>query len=47
MATTGRLSDTLDSPARTSRRLLGSMLLAWITTLGTTARLDPEHIRSE
>ena len=24
-----------------------SMLLAWITTLGTTARLDPEHIRAE
>lgn len=24
-----------------------SMLLAWVTTLGTTARLDPEHIRAE
>lgn len=27
--------------------VLGSMLLAWITTLGTTARLDPEHLRAE
>lgn len=27
--------------------VLGSILLAWITTLGTTARLDPEHIRAE
>jgi len=24
-----------------------SMLLAWITTVGTTARLNPEHIRAE
>lgn len=24
-----------------------SMVLAWITTLGTTSRLDPEHIRSQ
>ncbi len=24
-----------------------SLLLAWVTTLGTTARLDPEHIRAE
>lgn len=27
--------------------VLVSMLLAWITTLGTTARLDPEHVRTE
>lgn len=27
--------------------MLTSLALAWITTFGTTARLDPEHIRSE
>lgn len=27
--------------------VLGSVVLAWITTLGTTARLDPDHIRAE
>lgn len=27
--------------------VVASMVLAWVTTLGTTARLDPEHIRAE
>lgn len=27
--------------------IVTSLLLAWVTTLGTAARLDPEHIRSE
>lgn len=27
--------------------IVTSLLLAWVTTVGTAARLDPEHIRAE